>query len=80
VILIFELPKQEWPGEYEVERLSMEGCEQRIAARYGSARPVEMARVAPLMPDRVTWRLGDRNVHCAIAALEGEKLTTPIGP
>jgi hypothetical protein len=79
MVLVFSLPKGGWPGEQEVSRRATDGCEQRIQARFSTHSPVADGEINALYPRQLAWRVGDRRVHCAIAAAQGRKLTGPIG-
>nr|BFE34840.1 hypothetical protein GCM10010200_070910 [Actinomadura rugatobispora] len=79
MVLTFTFPKGDWPGEQEVSRRATEGCAQRVQARFSTHSPVENGEVNALYPRQFSWRVGDRRVHCAIAAVQGQKLTGPLG-
>jgi hypothetical protein len=79
MILYFKLPKGEWPGQQEIDRLGEAGCEQRLTARFKTRTPVLNGVGYSLHPTRVSWSIGDRAVHCAIADGDGGKLTRPVG-
>jgi hypothetical protein len=79
MILSYLLPKGTWPGDQEMSRLSAEGCDQRFRTRFGTRMPVQDGVAFPFGPTRASWRLGDHRIHCAIGAIEGEKLRKPIG-
>lgn len=78
MVLVFSLPAGPWPGDAEVSRLGTAGCQERIRERFRTRTPVEGGSVFALYPRRFSWRIGNREVNCAITADGGTKFGRPL--
>ncbi|REE99328.1 DUF4190 domain-containing protein [Thermomonospora umbrina] len=78
VVAVFSLEKGPWPGEGKVSARGLTECEQRVRQRFGTTTPLEHGEIFTLYPRRLGWKIGDRRVHCMIAAAVGDKLDRPL--
>jgi hypothetical protein len=69
----FDLPDGEWPGEDSVTAQADSGCLERLQADLPAAYEDQDTDIYYLYPTHGSWRLGDREVICAVYYLDGQR-------
>jgi len=73
VFASFPLGGTRFPGEDEVDRFGAGGCLERLPAHVGPDRAPAF-KVFYVYPTAASWDLGDRDVHCVLAAQDSTML------
>ena len=74
VFALFDLTGSEFPGDLVLD-LASDGCVERFDAYVGIAYFESDLDVFPIYPTAESWDAGDREVVCALYALDLSKLT-----
>ncbi|MFD0855819.1 septum formation family protein, partial [Actinomadura adrarensis] len=62
MVLIYELPDRDWPGQQEIDRLASADCDKRLLDRYQTRAPMEDGETMYFSPKQDIWAVGDRRV------------------
>jgi len=66
VFAVFSISGSSFPGESAVTDKAETGCQSRLAGYSQSAKDDESLEILFLQPSEASWRLGDREITCAI--------------
>lgn len=72
---VFDLPDGDYPGVDAAETIADDGCITAFESFVGSPYTTSGLDIQYLYPSPDTWDDGDREVVCALFALDGEQLT-----
>ncbi|MBW3536345.1 MAG: septum formation family protein [Actinobacteria bacterium] len=76
---VFDLEGDDFPGEDEVKRLGMEGCEAEFEGYVGTPLAESGLAIVPVTPTEGSWEsTDDRTILCAAYNSDGAPLTGSV--